>query len=754
MNDVWVSLVQALLAFGQRRASDLLRDSFQDTVTFVRTLADSVNDPNLRDSLRALQDDVTNLTAEGQAMVDACQPDIQAASDAANACAADLAEDPFTLASAARAATHLAGFLNAFDSALVKVAGTVSHLGDPVQFDQAVFDAIVAIDAPFKAAFANLGAGAGQTLDLIASELLGQDNATQRLGEALKVDRAARQLSMSIVTAGERNPVPGFPGFGVEDTELTAFFNYQAIAAIGVRIKSKLKVDLRTDTLLQQIISKDAPSSDTDYTTIALESGNGLSFGEGGNKSLMLPARFSFPGIELREFALVLPDPSDAADRIDIKATIAGNLSVVGFIVEGAGVRFTHRPNAGAGQLPFDIAPRFPDAAGVSIEAGVVRGGGYIYRKGSEYGGVLDLQLLAIGITVICIVNTDPFSMVVLISVRFLPKIELSFGFTLNGLGGILALARRVNSDALAQGIHDGTLDTILFPSNPIEAAPKILDKVRDIFPAQEGNFVAGPIALLGWGSQAGFVVAKVGIVLSLPDPKLVLLGALQVGVPSVEVPEALRIVDMRAELYGEFTPEYLLLRVGLLNSKIANVSVSGDLGLFIRWAGGANFALSVGGFHPQYSYPPELAGMRRIVIDYSPGGIPILKLVAEGYFAITANSLQVGGKISLRADVGIASAEVWYRTGRVVRLVAALLLSGRYQCRHLRAHSGLHGVRRKLPWVAGRHHAVSHRRHGNRGSRLLRFARFRPGSLRMGRAQCHPSRQGFAAGHRGSRIE
>ena len=61
------------------------------------------------------------------------------------------------------------------------------------------------------------------------------------------------------------------------------------------------------------------------------------------------------------------------------------------------------------------------------------------------------------------------------------------------------------------------------------------LDKVRTIFPAQEGSFVVGPIALLGWGSQAGFVVAKVGIILTLPDPKLILLGAVLIGVPSAD---------------------------------------------------------------------------------------------------------------------------------------------------------------------------------------------------------------------------
>jgi uncharacterized protein DUF6603 len=660
--DVWTSLVKGLLHFGRDRALDLIQESFQDTKTLVHTLRAGVNDQNTKGALQALETAITDLTAEGQAIIDACEPDIQSASDAAAAGAADLATDPFTLAAAGRAATDLATILIAWDAALVKVAEAASHKADPANFNVSVYDTILAIDAPYKAVFANLGAGIGGTLDAIASELVGQNGATQKLGEALKVDRANRQLTMSLLTAGQQNPIAAFPGFSLVDSELTAFLNYRNRASIGILLRTRLKVDLRSDVLLQTLISGDA-ATDTDYTTFSLDSNTGLSFGDGGGKSLMLPGRFSFPGVELRGLAVTLPDAADSSDQNDqfaIKATLAGSLSVVGFIVDGAGVAIRYRPNPGAGQLPFDIAPRLPDAAGVSLDVGVAKGGGYVYRKGNEYGGVLDLQLLEIGVTVVCIINTDPFSMVVMISVRFFPKIELSFGFTLNGLGGILALGRRVNSDALNQGIQDGSLDTILFPTNAVEAAPRILDKVGNIFPAKDGNFVAGPIALLGWGSQAGFVVAKIGIVLSLPDPELVILGAVQIGVPSVDVPEYLRIVDMRAELYGALTPDYFLIRVALNNSKIANVSVSGDIGLFIRWAGGANFAVSVGGFHPQYAAPPELAGLRRIVIDYSPGGNPFVKLVAEGYFAITANSLQVGGKISLLADIGAASGEAW----------------------------------------------------------------------------------------------
>ena len=58
--------------------------------------------------------------------------------------------------------------------------------------------------------------------------------------------------------------------------------------------------------------------------------------------------------------------------------------------------------------------------------------------------------------------------------VHFFPKIELSYGFTLNGLGGIIALDRRLAEDELLKGIREGALNQILFPDDPIAAAPKI----------------------------------------------------------------------------------------------------------------------------------------------------------------------------------------------------------------------------------------------------------------------------------------
>jgi hypothetical protein len=154
-------------------------------------------------------------------------------------------------------------------------------------------------------------------------------------------------------------------------------------------------------------------------------------------------------------------------------------------------------------------------------------------------------------------------------------------------------------------------------------------------------------------------------VVLALPEPKIVVLGSLQVGVPSVDIDPKLRIVDLRVEIVAEFTPDYVLIRGSLVNSKVAEYTISGDLGLLIRWNGGPDFGLTIGGFFPKFTPPAELAGLSRLTLEISPP-IPWLKVKAEIYFSITSNTVQFGGKVTLDADLEVAEAKAgsaWTRS-------------------------------------------------------------------------------------------
>ena len=143
-----------------------------------------------------------------------------------------------------------------------------------------------------------------------------------------------------------------------------------------------------------------------------------------------------------------------------------------------------------------------------------------------EFGGVIQLEILKVGVYAIGILSPDPFSLVLVMGVRFPTAIELSFGFTFNGVGGILAINRRVDTGELIKGMQTHFIDRVLFPDDPVAEAPKILDQVAHVFPPHDGGFVVGPIVELGWGSQAKIVEAKLGVILALPDPKIIILGA------------------------------------------------------------------------------------------------------------------------------------------------------------------------------------------------------------------------------------
>lgn len=206
--------------------------------------------------------------------------------------------------------------------------------------------------------------------------------------------------------------------------------------------------------------------------------------------------------------------------------------------------------------------------------------------------------------------------------------------------------------------MKDHLLDKMLFPDNPVADAPKLLDKVANVFPPRSGGFVVGPIVELGWGSQAKFVEMKLGVVLALPDPMIVVLGSLRVRVPTKEAP----ITDIKADVFVAITPDYLLLFASMRDSKIAGFTVSGDLGLYIEWSGSGGFEFSVGGFHPEYEKlvgkKPKLGEMDRLTIDLSPA--KAISFVIKAYFAITAGSVQLGIDGRLNADFAVITAKAW----------------------------------------------------------------------------------------------
>jgi hypothetical protein len=300
---------------------------------------------------------------------------------------------------------------------------------------------------------------------------------------------------------------------------------------------------------------------------------------------------------------------------------------------------------------PVDVQPRFrpPNGVGLAMDGGGFKGGGFLMfdeAKG-EYVGGLELVFQGIvTVKAVGLLNTKfpdghrGFSLVILISAEF-PPIQLGFGFTLLGVGGLLGLNRTVLLDELQLGVRDGSLNSILFPTDVVANATRIIGDLKRVFPAQDGHFLIGPMAKLGWGTPT-LISLSVGLILDIPSPMFALIGVLRLALPAEDVAILHLQVSFAASV--DFECGQLQFDASLFDSRVMTFTLSGDMAVRIHWKENANFLLSVGGFHPAYTPPPmnigEMARLGVVLFQGNP------HVTAQAYFAVTSNSVQFGARV------------------------------------------------------------------------------------------------------------
>ena len=90
----------------------------------------------------------------------------------------------------------------------------------------------------------------------------------------------------------------------------------------------------------------------------------------------------------------------------------------------------------------------------------MIKGGGFLIfdPDRGEYGGILDVKLMQIGVKAIGLLSTkNPggWSLLLIITAQ-LPPIQLGFGFTMTGIGGLLGVQHTINTGALSSGLSTG----------------------------------------------------------------------------------------------------------------------------------------------------------------------------------------------------------------------------------------------------------------------------------------------------------
>jgi hypothetical protein len=398
--------------------------------------------------------------------------------------------------------------------------------------------------------------------------------------------------------------------------------------------------------------------------TVGWSSVEGLYFEGGGTLEASIPTHASIGPVDLNELYLALPLDEEDAD-LGIEAATSPSLSLgpISATVKRIGIEadLTFR-NGGDGNLgPVDMALDFraPDGIGLGVDTGPAAGSGYLefHPEQHRYTGTFQLQVGDLSLTVVGLLktklpDTDGYSLLLLVTAE-LPPIRLGFGFTLNGIGGLVGIHRGLRRKPLGKAVRTGNLDSVLFPDDVAENATQIISDLRSIFPPKADFHVFGPMIRLAWGSPAAILRADIGVVLSIPAFKIALLGKFMLDLPDEEA----ALIDLNLAVVGflDIPNKKVAIDASLYDSSIVLWDVSGDMALRATWGEKGRFLLSVGGFNERYKPPKSFPELDPIVASLSPpNGNP--RLEYTGYLAVTPNSFQVGAGVVLHGEFGPAT--------------------------------------------------------------------------------------------------
>lgn len=405
--------------------------------------------------------------------------------------------------------------------------------------------------------------------------------------------------------------------------------------------------------------------------SLTLSSSRGFSFSGSGSLDatfpvgpstglqIDIPTHLSLGPVEIQSLTIGA-QPKDGAIPVDLGATIKVSLGPFTAIVQNFGLRGNFSfPDSGGnlGPLNLDVGFKSPTGAGLSIDAAVVAGGGFLSfdtAKG-EYSGILELEIAEkISVKAIGMLMTKlpgggkGYSFVAIIFAPGFAPIQLGSGFTLTGIGGLIGINRTFDENALRAGLQSHTLESVMFPADPVRNAPQILSNLNKVFPPATGHHLFGPMLQISWGTPA-LITANLAVVLEIGARlRLLLLAQVAAILPKKENDLVRLQMDAVGVLY--FDEGTASLDASLVDSRLLKKFVlTGDMAMRLRWEGTPNFALSVGGLHPAFNPPPGFPKLERIAINLTSGNNPRIR--CESYFALTSNTVQFGARAELYAE-------------------------------------------------------------------------------------------------------
>ncbi|HVG77321.1 MAG TPA: DUF6603 domain-containing protein [Patescibacteria group bacterium] len=347
----------------------------------------------------------------------------------------------------------------------------------------------------------------------------------------------------------------------------------------------------------------------------------------------------------------------------EVLATFSARLGPVNARVDKMGICFTidsGKPPADSnlGVIDLDVGLRPPLGVAVLVDSSYVSGGGLLFHDAAQhlYAGALVLtlrggmSLKAVGLVATRAADgSKAFSMLLFITAEGFQPIPIGLGFTLRGIGGMLAIHRTFDEVAMKASLASGTLKNVLFPKDLVHRVSEVLTSLTTLFPARRGCFIFGPIVKIDWGTPA-MIDIELAVLYEIRlnrGDRLIILGRLSSILPNRDRD----LVRLNMDAFGliDFEQGTASLDAVLVNSRfVQRFVLTGQMAMRLVWKGDASFALAVGGLHPKFALPAGFPRLDRIALALTTGDNP--RLLCQAYIAITPNTIQFGARATLYA--------------------------------------------------------------------------------------------------------
>jgi hypothetical protein len=368
------------------------------------------------------------------------------------------------------------------------------------------------------------------------------------------------------------------------------------------------------------------------------------------------------------EMAIKL-DGDGLMSKVSLRFGATGNFGPVNIVADGMGAWFGKWDGAAGGI-------ETPTMIGVSLEAGPVAGTGFLAKVGEgEYAGGLSLKVIGIGVGAFALFGEAEGapSFVGILGIRLpFPGVQISFGFAITGVGGLVGINRRVDTDVLREQLASGTSGDILFCADPSKNALTVIGQLPRLFPAERGVFLIGPTFQISW---LELLKLDVGVFIEMPGPRQIFMaGSARLVIGS----EEFALVYLRMDFVGgiDLVKSLIYFDAVLVNSHVMQVfKITGGIALRLAYGDNGYFLFSVGGFNASFNPGGlELPKLARAGVCTS---VAIAWFKLENYFALTSNTFQIGASVEAGIELGPISAHGWLRFDALIQFDPFYFVAG-----------------------------------------------------------------------------